>query len=358
MMKLHRLKIQKIILVLIALIAYQGYIFRGFVSNALKAFPRNNVHDIDSKLQPDGMSIFISVYRQPKCLQQMVQYFRLCPVVREIRINWFQDDALLRDIPEAYFSNGNSSIPVHFDVLPNNLTNRFSPHRPPPLSIATFHVDVDTMYSCRALQFAYDIWVHKFHASSHTVVGFHPRNLKSKGGYYQWDESFRPPFRHNTLFATKGAIMHKHVLSLFFMPKYQHWRNLVDTWITAEDILLSFVLAIHNISTVALCLDPEDTCALECSQGKQSPLYKRTSGMRRPILDQLYGSFGEILPQKGVDEMIWWNNNSDSTNGLRCDSMPLDIQSISHANPKCRWFCENTPICPQNPSPNDTAEEW
>lgn len=347
--------------------AYQAYAFRWFMYNALMTFQSsgsssNLLEEFNSYSQLDGLSVFISVYRQPKCLQQMVQYFRLCPVVREIRINWFQGGVLLRDIiPEAYFYVENSSTPVHFDVLPNNLTNRFSPHRAPPASIATFHVDVDTMYSCRALQFAYDTWFKTFHASMTTVVGFHPRNLKDKSGYYTWDESFRPPFPHNTLFSTKGAILHKDILSLFFQPQYQHWRDLVDIWVTGEDILMSFVLAAHNISTVALCVDPEDTCAVECNQGKQSSLYDRTSGRRRPFLDQMYNSFGRILAQKtGADTMIWFSKNTtgSSTKALSCNSAPLTVQSVSRANPKCDWFCENTPVCPQNPSPNDPADEW
>ncbi len=309
-----------------------------------------------SSLPNNGMSVIISVFQQPKCLQQMVRYFRLCPVVQEIRVNWFQDDAILQSIPEDYFSIDNSTIPVLFDLQPNNISYRFSPNRTPLASIATFHVDVDTLYSCRALQFAYDIWVHQYHASTQTVVGFHPRNLKNKGRHYQFAESYQMPFRYNTVFATKGAILHKDLLQIFFQPQYQEWRDIVDHHTTAEDMLMSFVLAAHNVSTIALCVEPEDTCSLVCAQGKQTALAIRTATIRPELLDQLFDSFNASLQtQMGSDSMVWFN---DSTKAWRCYSAPSSRKSISVADRKCRWFCDNTPVCPMSPRRKDPVDEW
>jgi hypothetical protein len=346
---------------------------------------------LQAKQANTGLSIIISAYRQPKCLQQMVQYFRLCPVVQEIRINWFEDASLLQKLPHDFFALASNATdtdtdtastvlpPVYFDPLPNKITHRFSPHRQPPLaSIATFHVDVDTFYSCRALDFAYQTWGNYYHHASnhHTVLGFHPRLLKSLGKYYHVGESYQAPFRYNTIFGTKGAIIHKELLDIFFQSRYEQWRERMDNAITAEDMLLSFVLADNQVHTVALCLQPQDTCSLACFQGQQIPLAQRTASIRPRLLDQLFQEFSALsaddpnattiaaaavatssfLPIKSTaDQMIWFNETVKSRNH-RCYSAASSQKSISVANRKCRWFCANTPVCPQNPKRKDPVE--
>ena len=77
-----------------------------FATLDIKGSKEEAYHQIDPV---DGMTVIVSVFRQPKCLQQMVQYLRLCGVVHEIRVNWFEDEAMLHEIPQSYFLPANTS---------------------------------------------------------------------------------------------------------------------------------------------------------------------------------------------------------------------------------------------------------
>ena len=323
-----------------------------------------------STLQANGISVIISVYRQPKCLRQMVRYLQTCEVVKEIRINWFDDPIMLQTLPIDYFSvyvNASSTTPlrynttpIYFDALPNNITHRFSPRRDPPLlSAATFHVDVDTLYSCQALSFAYHTWTHDYKSHPQVVVGFHPRFLPPRK-YYGFMESYTRPFRHNTVFVTKGAIVHSHWMNVFFSDmRYQKWRDRMDVHTTAEDMLMSFFLAQHSVRTVPLCVNVHDTCSLNCAQGQQKTLAQRTADARPKLLLELFLEFGDdlLVTQQGSQSMKWSNETLESWNH-RCYSVAPNRHSIASANRKCLWFCQHTPICPENPRRRDPTNVW
>ena len=56
-------------------------------------------------------------------------------------------------------------------------------------------------------------------------------------GYYH-------PYRHNTAYVTKGAVMHRKLFKFFFSREYEAARNLVDKHVTGEDMLFSFMMEI------------------------------------------------------------------------------------------------------------------
>lgn len=330
-------------------------------------FPFKNQNTNDDLSTSDGISVIISVYQQPKCLRQMVQYFQTCDVVKEIRINWFDDPSMIQKLPKDYFfiyDNATNifynNTPIYFDVLPNKITHRFSPQRDPPLlSPATFHVDVDTLYTCDALAFAYQTWSQDYNSDPQVVVGFHPRFLRPQK-YYAFTESYTKPFRHNTLFVTKGAILHSKWMNFFYKnTQYQKWRDRMDAHITAEDMLMSFFLAQYGVQTVPLCVNVHDTCSLSCAQGQQGSLAKRTGNIRPKLLQDLFQAFGDniLVSQQGSQSMKWSNETLELWNH-RCYSVAPNQLSVASANRKCRWFCKYTPVCPENPRRRDPVDVW
>ena len=344
----------------------EGLLIQATIPNAIITTQDPN----SDAVQVNGLSVIISVFRQPKCLRQMVRYLQTCDVVKEIRINWFDDTTMLQTLPSDYFfvdSNASTTAPllynktpIHFDVLPNNITHRFSPRRDPPLlSSATFHVDVDTFYSCQALSFAFHTWTLDYKSDPQVVVGFHPRFLLPRK-YYQFSESYSRPFRHNTVFVTKGAIVHSIWMNMFFSDtRFQKWRDRMDVHITAEDMLMSFFLAQHSVRTVPLCVNVHDTCSITCAQGQQKTLAQRTADVRPKLLQELFQSFGEdlLVAQQGSQSMRWSNQTLESWNH-RCYSVAPNQHSIASANRKCLWFCNHTPVCPENPRRRDPTNVW
>ena len=328
-------------------------------------------------LASNQMTIFISVFRQPKCLRQMIQYFRTCPVVAQVRINWFED-SVAPNVSATYFDPPNTTTkstlaPFVFDILPNKLSHRFYP-RKDILTEATFHVDVDTLYTCQALQFAMDSWQrlaleiasaeengNKDHhlqqqALEQLAVGFHPRHLTLER-HYRFESSFQHPFTYNTIFVTKGAIVHRKILEYYFDTPFIDYRNKVDQYLTAEDMLMSFVLASHHVKTEALCIDPYDSCGLLCAQGKQGTLASRTADARERLLKEywsgLAGNDTSFLPIREQASNMTWSNATIQSWNHRCYSTPPSRHSISLANPTCKHICQTSTVCPRNPKRKD-----
>jgi len=139
------------------------------------------------------------------------------------------------------------------------------------------------------------------------VVGFHPRNLHShgagfRGGYpfYEWKESFLPPFSYNTLWITMGAITHPNVLQAYFRDDRDHkpkslrvLRDKVGNYTTAEDMLMSFILAKYMQGKFFfVCPDPKHWCESQCQENKVPALSSTTASHRSPMLYQCFRHFG------------------------------------------------------------------
>ena len=101
------------------------------------------------------------------------------------------------------------------------------------------------------------------------MVGFAPR-LLLQDRTYDWIAAFRPPYLKNTLFATKGAFLHRDDYSLLWRPEYKPLVEAVDAHITAEDISLSVIfaaaygfppvhVAAHRMQVTELCCTASTT---------------------------------------------------------------------------------------------------
>lgn len=287
------------------------------------------------------MTAVISTYQQPICLKRMIQHLRSCPVVGAIRVNWFEED---KEPPPDEIASSNSeeasslvssaSTPVIYDRLGNKISHRFYP-RPFPTE-AVFSVDVDTYYSCEALALAFDAW--RSHGNS-AVVGFHPRYLTPTG--YHWATSFKSPFRRNTVFVTKGGIVHRSAFESFFKKEYADLRAFVDDRMTGEDMLMSFVLARDVEAEVfVVCLEIPHHCNVSCSQNKVGSLFSRTSDSRKILLAKLFKYFGSILRDDRGESGLFWQSESDHK---YCKSN----NDLVGAKPPCD-FCKFNEVCPSS----------
>ena len=249
------------------------------------------------------LTVLISTYNQTDCLHRLVSQLQTCSeVVDNIRINWFQSSP----IPPSIANNSNWEIPVTFDVLPNRISHRFLPRD--FRTDAVFNMDVDMAYSCEALQLSMDTWL-KQPNQTHTAIGFFPRKLPTDGKYYRFDESHFAPYNRNTVFITKGGVMHKSRFEDFFESTLTPMLNSVDEHITAEDMLMSYVFASNQVKIITLCVPRSYWCNIVCAsdykKGRYNTLQKRSGGQRGQLLSSFRDYFGNVLMDNEDNQMIW-----------------------------------------------------
>jgi Glycosyl transferase family 64 domain len=241
----------------------------------------------------DTMTVLISTYKQNACLDRLIQHLRTCrSVVSVIHVNWFEND----NPPREKYNNA-SETPVLFDVLPNKISHRFAPRF--FSTDAIFSMDVDMGYSCPALQFAFDTWK-ELPNPPNSAVGFHPRNIK-KFGMYKADGSYPPPYRRNTVFITKGGITHKDIFRDYFDSDLANLREQIDNATSAEDLLMSYLLARKKATVMSLCHAPGQGCTKVCHEGVLS-LAIRTAHQRAQVLENIKEQFHHILGHRSPTE--------------------------------------------------------
>jgi hypothetical protein len=255
------------------------------------------------------LTALISVYKQPRCLKLMIDHLRTCPLIAEIRVNWFEENAPPPPPPDdgGLFSNYHS-IPVKFDRLENKISHRFLPRE--FTTDAIFSLDVDVFYSCESLELAYATW----NASNNTAVGFHPRNMKEESKYSPGESYQGPEFPYNTVFITKGGIVHKDIFQTYFEDKFRDLREQIDEHNTGEDILMSFILASERKADVVnICLAAHHTCPVHCHEGSLGSLNQRTRRHRWPLIQNMFTVFGgnPFTLKQGAGNMIWQQQPSE-----------------------------------------------
>lgn len=268
-----------------------------------------NINNNTSKL-----TVLISTYNQTGCLHRLVNHLQKCPVVDNIRINWFQNFP----IPQSLANNTNFNTPVTFDTLPNNISHRFLPRDFG--TDAVFNMDVDMSYSCDALQLAMDTWQMQTN-QTHAAVGFFPRYLPPDKKYYKFDESHYEPYNRNTIFITKGGLIHKDRFNDFFNDSLKPLLDHVDEHITAEDMLMSHILASNQVKTITLCVPRSYWCNLICSgqheSGQYDTLQQRSGGHRGHLMVSFRDYFGNISMEERYNPMIW---HGDVAYGSGCNT--------------------------------------
>lgn len=272
-------------------------------------------HEHSGSINTSKLTVLISTYNQTACLERLVRHLQTCEhVVDNIRINWFQHSP----IPQSLANNSNFNIPVTFDILPNNISHRFLPRN--FRTDAVFNMDVDMSYSCDALQLSMDTWRNQTN-QTHTAIGFFPRYLPSDKEYYKFDESHHEPYNRNTIFITKGGLIHKDRFDDFFHSSLKPFLNHVDEHTTAEDMLMSFVLASKEVKTITLCVPRSYWCNIICTSqhesGQYDTLVRRSGGHRSHLMTSFRDYFGNISTDELYNPIIW---HGGTTYGGDCNT--------------------------------------
>ena len=272
--------------------------------------PQTELRVLDGEKR--AVTVVVSSFKQPSCLQRQVYLWRKCPLVAEVRINWFEGQG---DSAQPTWSRDAAFAPVVIDKLPNSLSHRFAPRA--FKTDAVFSVDVDMLYSCRALQHTYRVW----RAHPKRMVGFHPREVP-----HGFEHSYlaRNRYARNLILVTKGGMQHRDVFAAYFRKDYDALRRRIDENLQGEDFLMSFVQAKHFDPIVHfVCLGYEEMCQYDCHEGKGSlsgtPAQYRK---RKAVLDAIFKQMGDVLKrQEGTKSHMTWFPKKEESNRGQCHSL-------------------------------------
>jgi len=189
-----------------------------------KARAPKKKHQIDT-----NYTVVINTYDRHDCLRTVVdRWFECSP--GEIRVVWSEGPL---EIPEWLHDLEASEKLVIDRYQTNSLTNRFQPKD--FKYDAVFSVEDDITYSCSAVQGMLKV----FRQDPARIVSFSPRFITKARGY----DFLRK--KANTVFITKGGFSHKDLFSDLWLPEYDEMRDIIDRDMQGEDLLMSFVHAMH-----------------------------------------------------------------------------------------------------------------
>ena len=176
----------------------------------------------------------ISTFNRDVALQAAVAHYSRLACVTSVSVVWHDPN---RAPPRWLTPHATVFRPAN-----NSLNNRFDPALGAGFD-AAFHIDDDEFLSEWLVCTAAWMWGHDRSA----VYAFDPRQVDFDAGVYKWDGACRArPTRcgvYNTAVVTKGAIFSTSYLALYFADRWRAARNLVTARVTAEDLLMSAVLA-------------------------------------------------------------------------------------------------------------------
>jgi len=231
--------------------------------------------------QGDSFTIVINAFKRDDLLEKGLTHWMNCTEPTEIAVIW--NDAG-RSIP-SFLSNLLEAEPrLHvYKPATSNLTNRFFPRSFD--TQALFSVDDDVLYECSVVQHAFEVW----QTHPEKLVGFHPRIMHEDGMYTGG------PDGANLVFITKGGFAHKRWYERFFLDKFSHLRDLVNTAITGEDILMSYIHASASQGQGSILLPTGRYQELDLN-GPRS-LQHRTSNERLKVTKAIISQLGFPLLQ-------------------------------------------------------------
>ena len=109
------------------------------------------------------------------------------------------------------------------------------------------------------------------------------------GQGYAWDSSCKGDCPYNTLWATKGAFLHRKYYESFWNAEYSKLREAVNAAVTGEDLLMSAVLMIEHVTVEAVHAMAEvhevTDVIPQSSKPQSGSLQHRTSKHRPRIRD-------------------------------------------------------------------------
>lgn len=238
--------------------------------------------------------IFINTFKN-NCLQNIIDHYSNCSKAA-LRVTWSEQRT-----PPEWLLDLEKSGQVKVDRYPTTaLTNRFQYQELQTPNNAAFVVDDDMLYSCRAVDKAFDLFI----KDTKKMVGFSPRFLDGAG--YDCGKAYHN-FRANTLFATKGAFINPELMQQFFEPQYKKFRDQIDKHTTGEDILMSFIhMKVTNSSVVPLLLsDKQDVRGKGCAGRKPLKTRQDKYAVRYSLVKQLHDFFSKQGMHLKSTPLVW-----------------------------------------------------
>lgn len=226
-------------------------------------------------------TIVISTYDRDHELIKNIDHWLSCPHIYQLQVLWHDPDReppkLLKEMVKEY--DCSEKIPKDYAHMEkyynfkrlnirvqkkNLLTNRFKIPKNGFKTEGIFNIDDDAVMDCRLMTKGFKNWNNLGYDS---LVGFEPRqinwniknlneNEENKEGNevkevkendnlnqgYTWYASCESnSCKYNTLWPTKGAFLHNILYEIYFTEEYKKPRELVDNYLTGEDILMTYV---------------------------------------------------------------------------------------------------------------------
>lgn len=185
------------------------------------------------------LTVVINTYkRPPKVVQDAVEFYAHCKIVKHIFVIWSEHEAPPKKLTSKY-QNWKSPT-VSFQRQPTaSLNNRFKPLEGPHTD-GIFAVDDDMRVPCEDLQLAFEVW----QGSRRSLVGYMPRiHIRSKTGLVYrcwWRVWWHGVY---SIILTKAAILHHDFFVAYSTTMPQSVRSLVDELRNCEDLAMQFLVA-------------------------------------------------------------------------------------------------------------------
>ena len=107
------------------------------------SYNNNNNNNNNEQLEEgkNKLTVVITSYKQPICLERMIALMKDCPIVQEIRVNWFEEhDPILYGEYRSNNDTTTTTTPVIFDKYPNKISYRFHPRNFATEAKGNFHI--------------------------------------------------------------------------------------------------------------------------------------------------------------------------------------------------------------------------
>ena len=225
--------------------------FRGI--NFVMAFRSENMmvyrYEQQKEVRSDKYTIVISSFDRFHHLAKIIPHWRSCPHVHQIHVVHHHPT---KEFPTPLHQNLTvSGPPVRMRwYKENRLTNRFRIESRPFETELVFTVDDDVWVDCRLMTAAFQYRTR----NPNVLVGFAPRlfDLNATGQGYEWNESCKGGKSgklclYNTVWTTKGAFLSLQDLENYWADRWKIMREMVDQFITGEDMLMSTVLSASHM---------------------------------------------------------------------------------------------------------------
>jgi hypothetical protein len=190
-------------------------------------------------------TLVISTYNRDNILLNHLSHWTTCINIYEIHVVFHNPNKI---IPKQLTKLAKKYNIIIRQQESNKISNRFNVPDNGFKTDAVFSVDDDFVIDCDLVNTAYEYWSNTVDPSKE-IVGFSPRSIDFRDHDsiipYKWDDACKS-CSYNIIFITKGAFIHSKYYSIYFNEKYNIQRNLVDKYITGEDILMSYVFHDFN----------------------------------------------------------------------------------------------------------------